>query len=259
MNETNTQRRKFLKTSAKIGGTLLASTAAIPLFTEAKNLDSGTITNSTNLNPSDIFAINEALAKGAPIPARGYAVADKASKFKPFKFSRHPLGANDILIEILYSGVCHSDIHSARSEWGEGIYPMVTGHEIAGKVIAVGSKVSKFKLGDSAGVGCMVNSCGECEACKRSEEQFCQNAKTVYTYNSKDVFHDNAPTYGGYSNNIVVRENFAIKIPAQADLAKVAPLLCAGITTYSPIRYSKVSRGQNVAVAGVGRAWTPST
>ncbi|MDE5591850.1 MAG: NAD(P)-dependent alcohol dehydrogenase [Helicobacter sp.] len=184
--------------------------------------------------------------------AKGYAVKDKDSKFEKFDFTRHTLGDYDILIEIYYAGICHSDIHSAKSEWHEGIYPMVPGHEIAGKVVAVGKKVSKFKVGDNAGVGCMVNSCGECEMCKQSYEQFCQNGKMVLTYDCKDCFHDNEPTYGGYSNNIVVSEKFAINVPQDAPLEKVAPLLCAGITTYSPLKFSQVKSGDKVAVAGFG-------
>lgn len=194
--------------------------------------------------------INEA-KNGSRISAKGFAVADKNAKFKVFNFSRHPLGSNDILIEILYAGICHSDIHSARSEWHEGIYPMVPGHEIAGRVIAVGSKVSKFKVGDFAGVGCMVNSCGQCEACKASEEQFCENGM-VATYDCIDRFHNDEPTYGGYSNNIVVSEKFAVNVPQDAPLEKVAPLLCAGITTYSPLKFSKVKQGDVVGVAGFG-------
>lgn len=189
---------------------------------------------------------------GERITAKGFAVAHKDDSFKPFSFSRHALGENDILIEILYAGICHSDIHSARSEWKEGIYPMVPGHEIAGKVVAIGSKVSKFKVGDYAGVGCMVNSCGECESCKNHLEQFCDEGKMVLTYDCLDVFHNNEPTFGGYSNNIVVSERFAINVPNDAPLEKVAPLLCAGITTYSPLKFSKVGSGHNVAVAGFG-------
>ncbi len=189
---------------------------------------------------------------GAEIDALGYAVAHKDDTFKPFSFKRHTMGEYDIFIEILYAGICHSDIHSARSEWRKGIYPMVPGHEIAGKVVAVGSKVSKFKVGDYAGVGCMVNSCGECAACKKSQEQFCENGKVVFTYDCLDCFHNNAPTYGGYSNNIVVNEKFAICVPKDASLEKVAPLLCAGITTYSPIKFSNVKGGDKVAVAGFG-------
>ncbi|EAL5963119.1 NAD(P)-dependent alcohol dehydrogenase [Campylobacter jejuni] len=186
------------------------------------------------------------------IRSKGYAMLSKDAKFTPFEFSRHAIGDNDILIKILYAGICHSDIHTARSEWGEAIYPCVPGHEIAGEVIAVGKNVSKFKVGDYAGVGCMINSCGECDACKRSQEQFCENGKTVLTYNSKDCFHDNEITYGGYSNNIVVSENFAICVPKDAPLEKVAPLLCAGITTYSPLKFSNIKEGSNVAIAGFG-------
>lgn len=189
---------------------------------------------------------------GQQITATGYAVAHKDDSFKPFSFTRHALGEGDILIEILYAGICHSDIHSARSEWHEGIYPMVPGHEIAGRVVAVGRGVEKFKVGDYAGVGCMVNSCGECEACKRSQEQFCENGRATFTYNCLDSFHDNAPTYGGYSNNIVVSEKFAVCVPKNAPLEKVAPLLCAGITTYSPLKFSGVKSGDKVAVAGFG-------
>ncbi|MDE6886773.1 MAG: NAD(P)-dependent alcohol dehydrogenase [Helicobacteraceae bacterium] len=195
--------------------------------------------------------LNEALS-GKEIPSFDYAANSKEWKFKYFSFKRHPMGENDILIEILYAGICHSDLHTVSGDHHMAIYPMVPGHEIVGIVIAVGSKVSKFKVGDYAGVGCMVNSCGECEACKQSKEQYCTNAKTVFTYNSKDVFHDNAITYGGYSNNIVLSEKFAIKVSKNAQIEKVAPLLCAGITTYSPIMFSKVKSGQKVAVAGVG-------
>lgn len=186
------------------------------------------------------------------IPAKGYAVAHKDDHFKPFHFTRHPVGEKDVLIEIVYAGICHSDIHAARNEWGGAIYPMVPGHEIAGRVVAIGDKVTKFKVGDLAGVGCMVNSCGKCDACKRSQEQFCERGKMVLTYNAYDCFHDNELTYGGFSNNIVVSEKFAIKVPDGAPLDKVAPLLCAGITTYSPLKFSNVKKGDKVAIAGFG-------
>lgn len=186
------------------------------------------------------------------IQSKGYAMLSKDAKFTPFDFSRHAIGDNDILIKILYAGICHSDIHTARSEWGEAIYPCVPGHEIAGEVIAVGKNVSKFKVGDYAGVGCMINSCGECDTCKRSQEQFCEQGKTIYTYNSKDCFHDNEITYGGYSNNIVISEKFAICVPKDAPMEKVAPLLCAGITTYSPLKFSNIKEGSSVAIAGFG-------
>ncbi len=189
---------------------------------------------------------------GKKIDSIGYAIKHKDDTFKPFKFKRHAMGDNDILIEILYAGICHSDIHSARSEWKEGIYPMVPGHEIVGKVVSIGNKVSKFKIDDYVGVGCMINSCGECSACKISQEQFCENGKVVFTYDCLDYFHDNIPTYGGYSNNIVVNEKFAISIPKNAPLDKIAPLLCAGITTYSPLKFSNIKKGDRVAVAGFG-------
>ncbi len=193
--------------------------------------------------------IKQALS-GESISATGYMVTDKNAKFKKWEFSRHPLGKNDVLLEILYAGICHSDIHAAKSEWRDAIYPMVPGHEICGRVVAKGAAVTKFEIGDIAGVGCMVNSCGACEACKASHEQFC--SRGVFTYDSYDVFHGGKPTYGGYSDNIVLNADFAIKIPATADLSKVAPLLCAGITTYSPLKFSRCEAGKKVAVAGFG-------
>ena len=242
------RRREFVKDTAKIGGALGVSAI---LGSSLFGRESAKIADSKD----SIVGSNEAVAQaksGARIQSKGYAAFGKDFKFKPYSFTRHPLGANDILIEILYAGICHSDLHAVAGDHATPIYPMIPGHEIAGRVIAVGEKVRKFKIGDYAGIGCMVNSCGECEACKRSEEQFCLNAKTVFTYNSKDVFHGNENTYGGYSNNYVVSEKFAIKVPKSAQIEKVAPLLCAGITTYSPIMFSKVKKGQKVAVAGVG-------
>lgn len=174
----------------------------------------------------------------------------KSGVLTAYEFERKTVGDNDVLIEILYSGICHSDIHQSRDEWGGSIFPMVPGHEIAGRVIEVGKNVTKFKVGDLAGVGCMVNSCGVCDRCKAGEEQYCENNKTVYTYNSRDFEGD--PTLGGYSNNIVVTEKFALKIPQGADLARIAPLLCAGTTTYSPLRFTHVGQGDKIAVAGFG-------
>ena len=242
------RRREFVKDTAKIGGALGVSAI---LGSSLFGRESAKIADSKD----SIVGSSEAVAQaksGARIQSKGYAAFGKDFKFKPYSFTRHPLGANDILIEIFYAGICHSDLHAVAGDHASPIYPMIPGHEIAGRVIAVGEKVRKFKIGDYAGIGCMVNSCGECEACKRSEEQFCLNAKTVFTYNSKDVFHGNENTYGGYSNNYVVSEKFAIKVPKSAQIEKVAPLLCAGITTYSPIMFSKVKKGQKVAVAGVG-------
>lgn len=186
----------------------------------------------------------------SPVKSKGFVAMDKQGILQPYEFERRAVGDHDILIEIMYSGICHSDIHQARSEWGESIYPMVPGHEIAGRVAAVGKDVTKFKVGDMAGVGCMVNSCGECEHCRKGEEQYCDNGKTVYTYNSREW--DGTPTLGGYSNNIVVTEDFALKIPEGADMKRIAPLLCAGATTYSPLRFTGVKKGDKIAVAGFG-------
>ncbi|ANV98503.1 hypothetical protein BBW65_06720 [Helicobacter enhydrae] len=185
-----------------------------------------------------------------PISSKGYAVFSKDGTFQPYEFKRRAVGEYDLLIEILYAGICHSDIHTVRGEWGDKQYPLIPGHEIAGEVIAVGSKVSKFKVGDWVGVGCMVNSCQTCESCQEDEEQYCE--KVILTYGFDDVFNDNDYTQGGYSNNIVVNENFAILIPKTADLSKVAPLLCAGITTYSPLRATNVGKGDEVAIVGLG-------
>lgn len=182
--------------------------------------------------------------------AIGYGVESATSPVGPLNFERQDPGRNDIRIEILYCGICHSDIHQARDEWGGSIYPMVPGHEIVGRVSYVGSEVKKFAVGDLAGVGCMVDSCRECESCRSGEEQYCDRGLGVWTYNGR--YHDGTPTYGGYSDHIVVDEAFALKIPANLDLAAVAPLLCAGITTYSPLRHWNVQAGQRVGVIGLG-------
>ncbi len=199
-----------------------------------------------------IMVSSTAFSQDGRIMSKGLAVNSPDDKFHNYEFTRHAIGDNDVLIEILYSGICHSDLHQVHGDWMPGSYPMVPGHEIAGRVAAVGKNVTKFKIGDFAGVGCMVNSCGECEHCKGGEEMFCDERKTVYTYNSRDVFHGGEITMGGYSNNIVVDERFVVKIPEGADLKRVAPLLCAGITTYSPIMFSHVGKGDKVGVAGFG-------
>jgi alcohol dehydrogenase (NADP+) len=183
------------------------------------------------------------------ITSRGFAAKNPKSPLTPFTFQRRSVGPNDVLIEIDYCGVCHSDIHQARDEWGGSIYPMVPGHEIVGRVTQVGAAVKKFKAGDIAGVGCLVDSCRTCGSCKEDLEQFCENG-FVGTYNSKDKTGE--PTYGGYSNSIVVDEKFTLKIPANLNPAAAAPLLCAGITTYSPLRHWKVSKGQKVGIVGLG-------
>lgn len=178
-----------------------------------------------------------------------YGTASASSLLAPMDIQRREPGEHDVEIEILYCGICHSDIHQARNEWGNSIYPMVPGHEIVGRVTATGSKVRNFAVGDLAGVGCLVDSCRTCPQCAAGDEQFCENG-SVGTYNSLDK--QGQPTYGGYSGSIVVDESFTLRIPGNLDLKAVAPLLCAGITTYSPLRYWKVGKGTRVAVVGLG-------
>ena len=181
---------------------------------------------------------------------KGYAAQTKTSPVAPFEFERREPGATDVQIEILFCGVCHSDLHQVRDEWGGSIYPMVPGHEIVGRVSAVGSGVTKFAVGDLAGVGCMVDSCRSCESCGIGLEQYCDRNQIVFTYNSR--FPDGTPSYGGYSNSIVVDEAFTLHISPKLDLAATAPLLCAGITTYSPMKHWNVQPGQKVGVVGLG-------
>ncbi|BBH52268.1 NAD(P)-dependent alcohol dehydrogenase [Fluviispira sanaruensis] len=179
-----------------------------------------------------------------------YAALDAKAKLKPFHIERREVGANDILIDIEYCGVCHSDIHTARNEWGQTQYPVVPGHEIAGKIAQVGNKVTKFKVGDSVGVGCMVGSCQNCPSCREGLEQYC-DVGFVGTYNGVEKGRQGY-TYGGYSSKIVVDEKFVLKIPDNIPLDKAAPLLCAGITTFSPLNHWKVTKGSKVAVIGLG-------
>lgn len=161
---------------------------------------------------------------------------------------RRPVGAHDVLIDIAYTGICHSDIHQAHAGWGEAIFPMVPGHEIAGTVAEVGAGVTGFAVGDRVGVGCLVDSCRSCEYCARGQEQFC--AGMVFTYNARGL--DGEPTYGGYSRRIVVDENYVVRIPDTLPLEVAAPLLCAGLTTYSPLRHWNARPGSSVAVVGLG-------
>ncbi|HEX8248611.1 MAG TPA: NAD(P)-dependent alcohol dehydrogenase [Pyrinomonadaceae bacterium] len=184
------------------------------------------------------------------LSAKGYATRSPESKFEPFSFERRAVGVRDVLIEILFTGICHSDIHQARDEWGGSIYPMVPGHEIVGRVAQVGAEVTKFKEGDIAGVGCFVDSCRRCTSCESGFEQFCL-IHCSQTYNSTEM-DKKTPTYGGYSNKIVVDEAYTLKISPEQSLANVAPLLCAGITTYSPLKRFKVGAGQKVGVVGLG-------
>jgi uncharacterized zinc-type alcohol dehydrogenase-like protein len=179
-----------------------------------------------------------------------YAAASAKSPLAPYSIERRQPGPYDVLIDILYCGVCHSDIHQARGEWGQSSFPMVPGHEIVGRVKQVGERVGKFKVGDLAGVGCFVDSCRECDPCRRGLEQFCEKG-AAFTYNSTEMDR-RTPTYGGYSTQIVVAERFSLEIPAGLDPAGAAPLLCAGITTYSPLRQWNCKKGDRVAVVGLG-------
>ncbi|MFD9881291.1 NAD(P)-dependent alcohol dehydrogenase [Streptomyces alboflavus] len=186
-------------------------------------------------------------AQTTNVPA--YAAPSANAPLARTTVERRPVGASDVLIDVKYAGICHSDIHQARDGWGEGIFPMVPGHEIAGVVAEVGADVTKFKVGDRVGVGCMVDSCRECENCKAGLEQYCAQGN-IQTYNALDK--EGRPTYGGYSTRIVVDEAFTLRIPDGLSLDVAAPLLCAGITTYSPLAHWNAGPGKKVAVVGLG-------
>ncbi|WP_223650524.1 NAD(P)-dependent alcohol dehydrogenase [Hymenobacter psoromatis] len=182
---------------------------------------------------------------------KAYAAPAANVPLAPFSVERRAPGAHDVQIDILFCGVCHSDLHQIRDEWGGSIFPMVPGHEIVGRISAVGDHVTKFKVGDLAGVGCMVDSCRTCPSCQDGLEQYCETTGMVGTYNAREI-GTGQPTYGGYSQQIVVDEKYTLKVSEKLDLARVAPLLCAGITTYSPLRQWKVGPGHRVAVMGLG-------
>ena len=183
--------------------------------------------------------------------AKAYAATSPTTPLAPFSVERRDPGEHDVALDILYCGVCHSDLHTARNEWKNTLYPSVPGHEIVGRVTAVGAHVTKHKVGDIVGVGCMVDSCQHCSACAEDLEQYCESGFTG-TYNGP-MFPNGSNTFGGYSSHIVVRESFVLKINhPEAELAAVAPLLCAGITTYSPLRQWKVGPGQKVGIIGLG-------
>jgi uncharacterized zinc-type alcohol dehydrogenase-like protein len=227
--DNNTSRRKFIQQSGVLGaGVMLAGTSN--LFSQTNNLN-----NMSN-----------------NIKSKGYAGKDEHGKLVSWSFERRPVGDNDVLIDIKYSSICHSDIHTIRGHWGQQQYPQVPGHEIAGIVSAVGKNVTKFKVGDKAGVGCMVDSCMKCDSCKKGEEHHCETTGMVGTYGVPEKSSPTGITQGGYSNNIVVRDHFAIKIPDNIDLQHAAPLLCAGITTYSPMMKYKMKKGDKVGVVGIG-------
>src|ERR1700727_2134664 len=184
--------------------------------------------------------------------AKAYSVSSATSAFAPTTISRREPTDQDVQIEILFCGICHSDLHQGRNEWKEvmpTVYPCVPGHEIVGRVTKVGSAVKKFKSGDLAAVGCMVDSDGTCPECKAGFEQFCHNFTLTYNFPDK---HTGGVTYGGYSDSIVVKERFVLRVPSNLSLAGTAPLLCAGITTYSPMRHWNVTKGQKVGVVGLG-------
>ncbi len=182
--------------------------------------------------------------------AKGYAAYQAKELLKPYTFERRSPGPQDIAITIHYCGICHSDIHQARDEWGGAVFPMVPGHEIAGVVTQVGEKVTKFKVGDHVGVGCMVDTCRTCEPCKKGLEQYCEKG-IAFTYNSLEL-DGKTPTFGGYSDHIVVDQNYALQIPKNLPLDGAAPLLCAGITLYSPLKHWKAGPGKKVAIIGLG-------
>jgi len=187
---------------------------------------------------------------GNNIKSKGYAAIDTSGKLVPWEFERRPVGDNDVLIDIKYASICHSDIHQMKGHWGKQKYPQVPGHEIVGVVAAVGKNVSKFKVGDRAGVGCMVDSCMDCTDMKENEEQY--HSETLFTYGYPDKRSPTGITQGGYSTNIVVNDHFAVHIPENISFQEAAPLLCAGITTYTPILKADLKKGDKVGVAGIG-------
>jgi len=222
-------RRAFLQQSAVLGAGL-------------------TLSNPIQLFSSDIRKDQ----KLATIKTRGYAAKDESGKLGPWEFERRPVGDDDILIDVKFSSICHSDIHQEKGHWGKQIYPQIPGHEIVGVVAAVGKNVTKFKVGDRAGVGCMVDSCMECDSCTHGEEQFCEKRQTLFTYGYPSEAEPTGITQGGYSNKIVVRDHFAVHIPDHISFEEAAPLLCAGITTYSPLMNAQFKVGDKVGVAGIG-------
>ncbi len=184
---------------------------------------------------------------------KAFAALDASSPLQPFRIERRAPGPRDVVIDIAYCGVCHSDLHTARSQWGASLYPCVPGHEIVGRVSKIGAEVSGFAVGGLAGVGCMVDSCRTCASCREGLEQYCDRGEITFTYNSRDRrASGEQPTFGGYSSQIVVDEAFCLRIPENLPLAAVAPLLCAGVTTWSPLRHWNVTKGTKVGIVGLG-------
>ena len=180
----------------------------------------------------------------------GFAATDADAPLAPFVFERRAPRPNDVVMEVLYCGICHTDLHQARNDWGWSQYPIVPGHEIVGRVVEIGDAVARHKIGDAVAVGCMVDSCQHCDQCRKGEEQLCREGNTQ-TYNGKDRITGER-TYGGYSKRLVVREEFALRVPEGLDLSRAAPLLCAGVTTYSPLRTWNIGPGSRVGVIGLG-------
>ncbi len=229
-NASRLDRRAFLTASAGLVAAPLLSGVAAHAQTAA--------------------TVGNAVGKG-PFNARAYAATSATSPMTPIQIPRRALEPKDVLIDVLYCGICHSDIHVAHNDFGGATYPVVPGHEMIGRVIGVGNAVTKFKVGDIAGVGCMVDSCRTCENCQADREQNCLNG-TTFTYDAPDKRGTTPTTYGGYSDKVVVTEHFGIRIPPGMDLAATAPLLCAGITTFSPMQHWRVDGGQRVGVIGLG-------
>jgi len=224
-------RREFIQQSAVLGtGVILTGVGAQRLFAQG----------------------NQRPDPAKTVASKGYAARDTSGKLSPWSFERRPVGDDDILIEIKFCGICHSDIHQLRGDWGPQKYPQVPGHEIAGVAVATGKNVTRFKVGDHAGISCMVDSCGTCASCRHGEEQQCDNDATLFTYGYPDKTSPTGITQGGYANNLVVRERFAIQLPRTIGLQNAAPLLCAGITTYSPLVKASIKKGDKVGVAGIG-------
>lgn len=223
-------RRKFIQQSALTGTGIMLS-GPVQLF--ANDLLKTTLMKDT-------------------ITTRGYAATDDSGKLSPYEFERRPVGDDDVLIDIKYASICHSDIHQEMGHWGPQKYPQVPGHEIVGVVAAVGKNVTKFKVGDRAGVGCMVDSCMECDNCQHGEEHYCQKGETLFTYGYPSEAEPTGITQGGYSDKIVVRAHFAVHIPDSLSFEEAAPLLCAGITTYSPLMRANIKKGDKIGVAGIG-------
>ncbi|RSK39056.1 alcohol dehydrogenase catalytic domain-containing protein [Mangrovimonas spongiae] len=229
-------RRQFIQTSAIAGAGMVLGGTMKAFADESTNAENHTSMIDITKN----------------IKTRGYAATDESGQLSPYEFERRPVGDDDILIDVKFASICHSDIHQEKGHWGKQQYPQVPGHEIVGVVTAVGRNVTKFKVGDRAGVGCMVDSCMECNSCKAGEEHFCDRGETVFTYGYPLESEPTGISQGGYSNKIVVRDHFAVHIPEHISFQEAAPLLCAGITTYSPLMDAQLKVGEKVGVAGIG-------